>query len=437
MARRLLATVGLVVALAGCASVSPPTVGIPRSEEPYLLPPYEGWNGSLSAESARRLQELYLGLMERGEVLAALEGSQVLLAADPGLLPAQVLAGQAALAARRNLETLEMLEPVLERAPGYVSAWVLYARAAELEGWIVESYAAYEAVRGRSRVAAEAADSLRQEAVLQLADRFDEQFNDGDLAGASRSLETLQAWAPEDELTVAAAEALGEASADPAEQLALLRRMTAEGDASSEVMRRRAELELQVGDPAAAVRLAETLLESRPNDLYLGQLLARSRFQWRLNLLPTEVRTLGRSVELSRADYAVLMYWLFPQVRYGRPTEATIATDIIDHPNQEAIVKVINLGLLEVDSTVHHFEPDTSIGRREVLGSLLSLLEDHEGGDACLAPGGVPESDDYRCQAAVACRLVTEVAECLPGATVSGGEAIELARRTLTRLGTD
>jgi hypothetical protein len=93
--------------------------------------------------------------------------------------------------------------------------------------------------------------------------------------------------------------------------------------------------------------------------------------------------------------------------------------------------------LLEVDSTVHHFEPDTSIGSREVLGSLLSLLEDHEGGDACLAPGGVPESDDYRCQAAVACRLVTEVAECLPGATVSGGEAIELARRTLTRLGTD
>jgi hypothetical protein len=441
MARRLLASPGLAVLLtvllAGCVSVSAPTVGIPRSEEPYLLPPYEGWKGSLSAESARRLQELYLGLMERGEASAALEGSQVLLSADPELLPAQVLAGQAALVLRRNLEVLELLEPVLDSAPGYVSAWVLYARAAELEGWIIESYAAYEAVRDRSWVAAEAADSLRQEAISQLADRFDEQFSEGDLAGAAGSLETLRAWAPEDKRTLAAVAALGEATADPAEQLAMLRRMTAEGDASFEVMRRRAELELQVGDPAAAVRLAETLLESRPSDLYLGELLARSRFQWRLNLLPTEVRTLGRSVELSRADYAVLMYWLFPQVRYGRPVEATIATDIIDHPNQEAIIKVINLGLLEVDSTVHRFGPDASIGRREVLGSLLALLEDHEGGDACLESGGVPESDDYRCRTAVACRLMTEVAGCLPGATVSGSEAIELARRTLTRLGSD
>jgi hypothetical protein len=279
---------------------------------------------------------------------------------------------------------------------------------------------------------------LHAEALDLLVARFEKQFEDGDLRGAARSLETLRSWAPTDERTTAAAEALGEATADPAEQLAMLRRMTESGEPSAELMRRRAELELQVGDPAAAVRLAETLLESRPHDLYLGQLLARSRFQWRLNLLPAEVRALGRAVELSRADYAVLLYWLFPQVRYGRPVEARIATDIIDHRNQEAIVKVINLGLLEVDSSVHRFAPNAAISRGDALGSLLALLEGSEGGDSCLEPGGsTPTSDEYRCRAAVSCRLLAETGECLPGATVSGSEAIELARRTLNRLGTD
>ena len=144
---------------------------------------------------------------------------------------------------------------------------------------------------------------------------------------------------------------------------------------------------------------------------------------------------MARRTELNRSEYATLLYWLFPQVRYGRPDEARIATDVIDHPQREAIVRVINLGLMRVDPTLHEFGPQRPVRRSEVLGALLGLIAGVPESAVCLDGGQVPTAPEALCRAAAACRLVDDAADCLAGGPLAGNEAMELGRRTLLRLG--
>jgi len=426
----------LSVTLTACISVGGKSQeGVSPAERPYLLPPYEGWSAPLSPAAGRDLQRLYDALIDDNDQLQALNGALELLERDPGLGPARVLEAQVRHLAGRQAMALERLAPLVAADPGYVSAAVLYGRVAEQMGRPVDAFAAYYAVRAEAGVAARRAAQLLETVVAELAVRFGEQLAAGRQEAASETLAKLRAWAPEADATLAAADAFGGVTADPREQLLRLRQLPGSSGGEPELTRRRADLEIEVGDPAVAVRLAEHLLTERPHDLYATHLLERARFQWRFNLLPNEVRSLARRPELNRSEFAVLLYWLFPQVRYGRPAEARIATDVIDHPQREAIVRVINLGLLEVDPTVHRFEPDSSLRRTDGLEALLRLISrDPEGAD-CLDDGRVPVAPEYVCRAAVSCRLVADEGECVPGAPLSGAEGMELGRRTLLRLG--
>src|SRR5262249_15640164 len=114
-----------------------------------------------------------------------------------------------------------------------------------------------------------------------------------------------------------------------------------------------------------------------------------------------------------------------PEVRYGKPAAARIATDVLEHPAREEIVRVINLGLLEVDETVHRFLPERAASRAEALAALGRLLAQR--GARCAAAsrtGGW-------CAAAVACGILPSAEDCLPGAPLAGNEAVRFIRRAV------
>jgi hypothetical protein len=140
--------------------------------------------------------------------------------------------------------------------------------------------------------------------------------------------------------------------------------------------------------------------------------------------------------ELNRADLAVLLYWLIPSVRYARPAVGRIATDILDHPHQEEIVRVVNLGLLDVDSTLHRFSPGSPARRGTAVRSLILVLARSGETVSCLggAGKGYP-STSAACDAATSCGLFAPEDGCRPSSSLSGGEAVELIRRTLKLLG--
>jgi hypothetical protein len=438
--QKALLGIASIVALSAVACVSvgtTPDVGATAADRQYLLPPAEGWSGDLPGDSSGRLLELHFALVERNDQVTAVNGARELSGRYPDLLPAAVLEAEARFLDGGTSRVLELLGPVVASQPGYVAAAVLYGWALEQSGRPVDAFAAYWEVREASGVATRRLDALRETVTAALAERFAQQLAAGRLAAAEMTLASLRVWAPGTDVTRAATEALSTAVADPAEQLASLRRMSGSNGGDAELTRRRAELEIEVGDPAAAVRLAESLVAASPHDLYAAHLLGRARFRWRLDLLPAEVKAVARTAEITRSEFAVLLYWLFPQVRYGRSEEARIATDVIDHSQREAIVRVINLGLMDVDPTVHRFEPDAPLERQDGIEALLRLIEMSPERSGCLGTGSVPRSAEFLCRAAVSCGLLGEDGDCLPEAVLSGAEALELTRRALSELGAE
>lgn len=434
------ALLGLVAALLvfGCASgggKAPVPSPVAAEDRPFLLPPASGYPLAMDLELVDRLakanRDLLSGAASPAQTLSVAGG---MLAADPGLHGALVLAAQADFVRRDYEAAAARLAPVVGALPGYLAARLLEGRAREKLGELVEAYEAYQAIAARNREAAARAAAIEPRAVEILGRRIQDGLARGRLDEALSDLARLQAWAPDDPATLAAAAEVAAASDDPTRELEVVRELSARDPDDSALLARRADLEIEVGDASAGLRILEGLVERYPDDAGLAERLARAQFRWRLQLLPAEAQRLAELQELDRADYAVLLFWLFPEVRYGRASRAMIANDILDHPQREQIVRVINLDLMDVDPSLHHFEPYRPVNRYEVLSGLLALLDRQDPPLACLGASGADLSASSVCGVAARCGIVPETAECLPGSTLSGGEAVEMASRALDLL---
>jgi tetratricopeptide (TPR) repeat protein len=368
-----------------------------------------------------------------GDVGAARQVARRLLAELPGLAPARVLAAQADLVAGDVAAAVAALEPVVREAPLYAAAQLALGRAAERQGDLVRAYAALRAVAETNPPAAARAAALEPRVLEVLGRRVAAAVTAGELTAADEALGRLRRWSPGSETTLRAALAVAAARGDRRGELAALFDLTARlGLDERPLLERRAELELEVGDPGAGLDLYEELARRFPGEAGIAEGLAAAKFRWRVAQFPDRVRQAAAAEELQRGDFAVLLYWLVPPVRYGRAGTARIASDILDDPRREEIARVVNVGLLDVDSTVHRFYPETPIRRDRALRALLRLLGD--GGTPCAV--GLPADPDREalCGTALACGLVRQPDECSAGEGVSGVEGVELVRRAVDLL---
>ena len=124
-------------------------------------------------------------------------------------------------------------------------------------------------------------------------------------------------------------------------------------------------------------------------------------------------------------------------VRYARPQSARIANDVFDHDFREEIVRVINLDLMEVDPGLHKFGPAEPATRAETLAAVLRVVAAARPEERCVGAAASSErlSWPIACAAAASCGLIEAEADCLPAATLSGVEAVELCRRAQLLLG--
>ena len=348
-----------------------------------------------------------------------------------------MLAAQADYLAGRPREALERLEPLAGELPQYTAAQLMLGRAAEELGDVVRAYRAFRAITERSQIAEQRARALEARAVEIVGNRVEEALARGRLERAVRELDRLVRWAPEFDLTLEATRRVARARDDPKSELRAVRELARRYPERTELVLREAELELTVGDPTRGLQTLRELAERRPGDPEVREALRQGQFRWRLTLLPDEVQRLARSPELTRAEFAVLVHWLIPQVRSSsRRGAGRIAADIIEHPYRDEIARVVNLELMEVDPTLHTFSPDRPVERADVLEALLRAVETFGGRVACIegAALGRSPSRPAVCEAAARCGVLGEAADCLPGATLSGSEALELTRRAVELL---
>lgn len=431
---------GLLAALvvSGCVSSvdrAPAASPVSAPDRPFLVSPVVGYPLEIDGELVDRLaaahRDLLTGAADSGQTIAVVGG---LLDYDQARNGALVLAAQADFVRRDYEAATARLAPVVEEFPGYLAARLLEGRAQEKLGDLVEAYAAYRAIEARNTTAGARAAELRPRATEILGRRVQDDLARGRLQEAVGELDRLQVWAPDETPTLKAAAAVAAALDDPETELVAVRELSTRFADDRGLLVRRADLEIEAGDPTVGLRILEDLADRFPEDVALSERLNRAQFRWRLQLLPAEAQRLAELQQLDRADFAVLLFWLFPEVRYGRANRAQIANDILDHPQREQIVRVINLSLMDVDSNLHHFEPYRPVTRHETLAGLLSVLARREPPLTCLGAVSDGLSVSRVCEVSVRCGLVPIRGECLPGAPVSGAEAVDMASRALDLL---
>lgn len=465
--------VGLILGLAvfvSCAtSVPPPPQSrIPTAERAYLVDPLEGYPLTADPELELRASRIFAGFGAGADLSTSQLAVEELAKQDPNFHPATVLLAQIAFLRQQDRRALDLSSPVADELPGYVACQLLRGRAAERSGDLALAYDAFASVARVSplatrrrdelgiRAAADAFERLReavelgrlQEAEEQLAllrkyEGQEQKEMDEDEPGAETGLEPeadLDASAPEVESQriLEARLLIAAGRQDEQEELEILRSLIVYEPERRELAERLGDLELEQGRPRAALAQLEALLQEHPDDPDLLAKVGKAKFLWRLQQLPVKVQELSKAGELSRADLASLLYWIIPEVRYAQVNNPPIATDILDDPQREEIVRVVNLGLIDVDEALHLFRPTEPADRALVFSALLGLLEWVDQDFPCLASTAgieLSESRQLTCAAAAACGLIPEPADCLPAAPISGAEAIDFFRRTLDLLG--
>lgn len=437
----------LAVLLAACTTAAPPppraperprpaTLDVVTEEEPYLLDPLAGYGAAGDAGRRQAVTAAHAALLRDGDVAAARRAAAELLAAEPGFAPAAVLMAQADHLENRWPAVVERLLPLGDAQPTYTASQLLLGRAAERAEDPALAYAAYRAVASRNPLAFERTGVLHPGAVGVVSERLRNALRSGDLETARGQLALLREWAPAEAATLEATRDLAVAAGDRQAELAALRDLGRRAR-TRELLERQADLEFEVGDPGAGLAIAQEIAAEDPADAAAADRLAAAKFRWRVTLLPPGVRAVAAKPDLDRAELAVLLYWLVPDIRYGRPSSGRIATDVLDHPQREEIVRVVNLGLLDVDSTLHRFSPRASARRSTALRSLTRLLarSGNAGDIPCLKEAGGGTSQGGLCAQAARCGLVPAEEECLPGEGISGTAMVEMIRRTLALLG--
>lgn len=408
---------------------------VPRAERYFLVPPTTGFAKSVGPTTERLLQEAYSELLTEGRQERAREVATELLARNRDMAPATVLAAQADFLAGDYHLVLKELISIVKVYPDYTAAQLLFGRTSEKVGDLVEALVAYREIAEVNELARSRVVDLAPRTVEIMALRIEDAIARGRTAEAQEGLADLQIWAPHDERTLEVSAEVARATGDEEAELQALRSLAVQRPEDRDLETRRAELELEVGDPAAGMRTFEDLAERYPEDPEVAENLVRARFLWRIQLLPPEVRKISTAAELTRGDFAVLLYWLFPEIRYGSAGSARIANDILEHPQQEQIVRVVNSGILEVDSSLHRFEPYRSIERTQALAGMLRLLARKQPPLACLVGASVPQSTQAVCSTSAACGLLEAEADCLPSAPLTGEDALEFCRVTQELLG--
>ncbi len=428
----------LLAASLACKSAPPPSpvrppvdepkpLALEPADRPYLIDPLEGYPRTVAPEVRDRLLDVWRGLLQEGDTEGAGRAAAEMLVEDSELLPAQVLAAQIDFAAGNDRGVVERLLPVGDALPTYKASQLLIGRSAERLGDLPLAYAAYRAVAARSPLALKRAGELHSRALEIVSNRLDEALRDRRFEDADKQLALLRNWAPAESLTLEAARKVALARGDRKAELGAVKELSSRRPEDRALRERRAELELEIGDPSAGLKIIEDLAARNPRDPGLAGKLEAAKFRWRLSQLPQSVQGVAAKPELTKADLAVLLYWLVPDVRNSRPTAGRIATDVLDSPHQEEIVRVVNLGLMEVDPTLHRFSPGAPVRRGAALRVVLRAL-DRFAHAACA--GAV-----NACQAAMACGLLVSEGDCQPTAQLSGAEGVEIIRRSLKLLG--
>ncbi|MFN2386551.1 MAG: tetratricopeptide repeat protein [Thermoanaerobaculia bacterium] len=379
---------------AGCASA-------PRSvseRDRFPLDPREQLAGPFEEGVARGWDALLAGdLSGAEEEFARAEAGPGAVAARIGLIETWVLDGRADRAVSACVDALRTGEP---SGPLLVACGEAYAAKSDP----IEALRLYDQalarLPGRDGVRARAEELRKTAREGHVAAAREEMGRESWDAARERASLAMAADPKDPELRVLAAE-IEQGAGNRDQALIHYREAFEMGSARPDVEEKIAQMAMESGDHALAVTLFDELAR---RDERFAERAEEARTAFRVSNWPAPEREAARAARLTRAEAAILVWWMVPEVREARVSSSVIASDVVSRRDSRAVTRSLALGFLDVDPVTHRANPNSPITVTATARFLLRLL-------GMLAPQGREPA-------------------CLEGVTGpvrSGAEAIRLA----------
>jgi tetratricopeptide (TPR) repeat protein len=439
----LTALVALTVLFGACAPKAPLlTPGAERYPE-FLFPQIPPDLAGTAAAASRGHQEGWQYL-QVGNFRAAERSLSTVLRRTPGFYPAHAALGYVEFAQRDYKQAVQQFDRALQANPVYVPA--LVGRGEALLA-LKQETAALESFEAAVRVDGTLADVRRRVEVLRFR-------------SLQQALATAQQAAQQGRLDEARGAYHQAIAASPESgflhrELAVVERRA--GDLGNALAHARRATELDAGDGAAHLMIAEMLEERGEAEAALAAyeqaqaLGAGTDIEARMEAirerlafarLPEEYRAIGSAPRVSRGDLAALVGMrLEPLLKLSRRRDVPLITDTRGHWAQHWISTVTRSGVMDVFGN-HTFQPNAPVRRSDlaqVSNRVLTIIasRDRAAGSqwqgarhrfSDLGPGHLAYS---AASASVAAGVITleDGATFRPSQIVTGEEAVRAIAR--------
>lgn len=359
---------------ASCTPVAdkPVPVVTPTGDDRFLVDPRLGYSADIPPAIATRFENAWRYTVAGDEAEARRRLSDV-LQRDPEFLPAILAQAALDIRAQRYDEARGVVAEALQRSPNYAAARVYEAEIAYRQRQTRQAFELYRAV-----AAMPDAPPFAQERVTELQGAlFNEVYAaaqtapDADAVRLLREALTLNAGAIEPRILLSQKLVAAHQWDEARRELDPL--LNAAPD-RSEVQEMLAEIDAGRGRYQEAIVRYDRLAR-RTKDPRYERRLEEIKLEWNAANMPPHFRSALASGALTRAEFATLLYWTVPSVRFAQNLSTPpIAIDIENVAAREEIIRAIAIGLFEVDPVTRRVTPHRQITASRLSTHLARLL---------------------------------------------------------------
>ena len=424
----ILIITALALILAGCATTDAPTPApVPQGESRYLIDPRVGYAATPDESIDRRFETAWRHF-QTGDLTQAKRRFADLRSRAPEYAPAALAEAAIDISEGRTENARAVIERLSLRNPDWTAARVYEGEVFLAAGNTRRAYDTYRSLEGRPDL-----PPVVSERILSLREKlFSELLNAARSAPEEEAIRLLRdaidvsPTAAEGRLMLAG-KLITARNFDEARRVIDPLVNSADVD-RPEVQETLAEIEVGRGRFQEAIIRYERLAR-RTNEPRYTTRLEEIKSTWSAANMPPQFNAALESPGITRADFAVLLYWTVSSVRFAQNVGApTIAIDINDDvPGREEIIRAIALGVYDVDPVTRRVSP----GRLITISSLARLAARVLTLRGANCTRGIasdpPESRVTRILAA--CGIVDPSVGMLPDDPVSGRTAAALLER--------
>ncbi len=433
MKQHLSILVFIAIVVCSCADVgTPPPIVEPSGEDRFLIDPRIGFTGShvgSNDEATDRRFELAWRDFLSGSHAEARRRLDELRTKQPLYLPA--LLAQSALEIRDGnaAGARALIEQALAEQPGYTAAEVYAAEVSLREQQTRRAYEIYRAVAKREGVP----PPVRERAAELEQRLFEELFASARTAPDKEAIRLLRealTITPGSQAarTLLVEKLIAERAFDEARR-ALDPLLTSDPD-RAEVQQALAEIDAGRGRYEEAIARYERL--ARRDSRFRNRLEDLKR-NWIASNMPPQFQAALEATTITRADFAVLLYWKVSSIRFAQNVGAPpIAVDI-DVPGREELIRAIALGIFPVDPVTRRVYPSSPVtaGNAARLAARVLLAR-----AACARQATADTSEASRAQKILAsCRVSDPSAGQAPDAPIGGRATASLLEQMERAIG--